>query len=84
MQGLIVVTQPNYVPKPYQAYLFVVMVATFALLVNTLLARSLPRLEGVVFVLFTLAFMATMVVVWVLAPRLSAGESIQNIGGRSC
>ncbi|KAK5170950.1 uncharacterized protein LTR77_004094 [Saxophila tyrrhenica] len=74
MQGLIVATQPNYVPEPYQGYLFVVMVATFALLVNTLLARHLPRLEGIVFVFFILAFMATLVVLWVLAPRLTAAE----------
>ena len=74
MQGLVIVGNPNYVPQPYQGFLFVVMVATFALAVNTLLARHLPRLEGVVFVLFVLAFMATMVVLWVLAPRLTAGE----------
>ena len=74
MQGMIVVTHPNYVPEPYQAYLFVVMVATFALFVNTFLARHLPRLEGIVFVLFILAFMATLVVLWVLGPRLTAGE----------
>ena len=74
MQGLIVVTNPNYVPQPYQGYLFVVMVATFALFVNTFLARHLPRLEGIVFVLFILAFMVTMVVLWVLAPRLTASE----------
>ena len=74
MQGLLVVTQPDYVPQPYQGFLFVVMVATFALTVNSLLARFLPRLEGVVFVLFVLAFMATLVVLWVLAPRLTAGE----------
>ena len=74
MQGLLVVTQPNYVPQPYQGFLFVVMVATFALAVNTLLARYLPRLEGFVFVLFILAFMATLVVLWSLAPLLSACE----------
>lgn len=73
MMGLIVVTQPNYVPEAYHGYLFTVMVASFALFVNTVLARYLPRLEGVVFVLFIIAFMATLVVLWVLAPRLSAG-----------
>lgn len=73
MQGLLIVTKPDYVPQAWQGYLFVVMVATFALIVNSTLARFLPRLEGIVFVLFTLTFMATLVVVWVLAPTLTAG-----------
>ena len=79
MQGLIVINSPDYVPQAYQAYLFVVMVATFAAFVNTVLARFLPRLEGIVFVLFTLAFMATLIVLWVLAPRLTAAEVFGTI-----
>lgn len=74
MMGLLVVTQPGYAPEAWHGYLFTVMVASFALFVNTVLARHLPRLEGIVFVLFVIAFMATLVVLWVLAPRLSASE----------
>lgn len=74
MMGLVVVTQPNYSPQAWHGYLFTVMVASFALFVNTLLARHLPRLEGIVFLLFVVAFVATLVVLWAVAPRLSAGE----------
>jgi choline transport protein len=74
MQALILATQPDYQPKAYQGYLFVVMVATFALFVNTFLARFLPSLENIVLALFILAFIATEAVLWALGPRLTAGE----------
>lgn len=70
MQGLIVAGNPDYVPQPYHGYLFTVMVATFALAVNSLLARYLPRLEGIVFVLFVLAFMGKSLI----GQRKSAGH----------
>lgn len=50
------------------------MIVSFGLLVNTFLARFLPRLEGIIFIVFTLAFISFMVVLWVLAPRLTAGK----------
>lgn len=40
LQGLILLANPSYDPKPYQCYLFVVMIATTGLLVNTLLVRG--------------------------------------------
>jgi choline transport protein len=79
MQGLVVATHPDYVPQPYQGFLFVVMVATFALAANTLLARYLPRLEGPVFVLFFLAFIAVLAVLWTIAPQLTAAEVFGTI-----
>ncbi|KAF2718641.1 amino acid transporter [Polychaeton citri CBS 116435] len=79
MQGLIVATNPSYVPQPWQGYLFVVMIASAGVLVNTVLARYLPRLEGIMFIIFTMAFMAFMVVLWVLAPRLTTTEVFQTI-----
>lgn len=74
-QGLIVVnSSADYVPQPYQAWLLGVMIITVGVFINSVLARWLPRLEGMIFVLFALAFLAIMVVLWVLAPRLTAGE----------
>lgn len=77
MQALIVLTNPTYIPKAWQGYLFVVMISSFGLLVNTVLARALPKLEGVVFMLFTLSFLAIVVVLWVLSPRLTAAEVVR-------
>ena len=74
MQGLILEMNPNYIPEYWQGYLFVVMIASVGLLVNSVLARFLPRLEGVMFLFFTIAFMAFLVVLWVLAPRLTTSK----------
>lgn len=43
LQGLLVLGDANYVPEPYQCYLFVVMIATSALLVNSFLVRYPTR-----------------------------------------
>lgn len=40
LQGLILLANPDFNPRPYQCYLFVVMIATTGLLVNTLLVSS--------------------------------------------
>jgi len=73
-QGLIVINNTNYDPQPYQAWLLGVMIISTGVLVNTILARWMPRLEGAILVLFTLTFIAVMAVLWVLAPTLTAGE----------
>ena len=78
MQGLIILTQPSYVPQPWQGYLFVVMIASVGLAVNSVLARHLPKLEGVVFVMFTIFFIVILAVLWVLSPRLTASEVFQT------
>ncbi|KAK5119439.1 hypothetical protein LTR85_007539 [Meristemomyces frigidus] len=74
-QGLIVINDADYVPQAYQAWLLGVMIITLGVLINTVLARWLPWLEGMIFVLFALVFLAQVVVLWVLAPRLTAGQS---------
>lgn len=50
------------------------MIVTVGVVVNTLFARFLPRLEGIIFIVFTLAFISFLIVLWVLPPRLTAGE----------
>lgn len=71
-QGEIVANNLSYIPQPYQAWLLGVMIITVGVLINTVLARWLPRLEGIIFILFVLAFLTVMVVLWVLAPRLTS------------
>jgi small basic protein len=70
-QVFLVVYNPNYVPQKWQTWLFVAMIVTFSLMVNTMLARFLPRLEGMIFVLFTLTFLVVEVVLWTLGDRLT-------------
>lgn len=47
----------------------VIAVATFAIVFNTLLARKLPLVEGIVLVLHIVGFFAIFITMWVLGPR---------------
>jgi hypothetical protein len=40
------------------------MLITVGILVNTVLARWLPRLEGLIFIIFIVTFLAVEVVLW--------------------
>jgi choline transport protein len=74
LQGLGVVASGNYVPKAYQTVLLTILFCIFAPLFNTLLARRLPGIEGLVFALYMLAFIAFLVVLVGMGPRSSATE----------
>ena len=41
-------------------------------------ARHLPKLEGVIIIVFCLAFAVFLVVFWVLAPHLTAAKVFQT------
>lgn len=86
IQGVVVLTHPNYSPQPYQGWLLVVCIAAMAVLFNTYLAKHLPKLEGIVLVVFVVAFAAVLIVLWVLSPKLSASDvfsTFTNDGGWS-
>lgn len=65
---------PNYVPERWHGTLLIIAVATFAIVFNTLLARKLPLVEGIILVLHIFGFFAVFVTMWVLAPRSPAKE----------
>ena len=44
----------------------------FSMLFNTFLAKKLPLIENLILVLYILGFFATIIPLWVLAPRSSA------------
>jgi len=46
-----------------------------AIVVNTVLVRKLPLLEGMIVMLHIFAFLAVIVVLWVMGPRGSARET---------
>ncbi|KAF2004743.1 amino acid transporter [Amniculicola lignicola CBS 123094] len=74
IQGLIVINNPEYVPERWHATLLVIAVASFSIIFNTLLARKLPLIEGVVLVLHIFGFFAIFITLWVLAPRSKPSE----------
>lgn len=74
IQGLVILNNPNYVPERWHGTLIVIAVAGFSIVFNTLLARKLPLIEGIVLVLHVLGFFAIFITMWVLGPRSPAKE----------
>lgn len=69
LQGLIVLNCPDtYVSEYWHGTLMTIAFAAFSVVFNTLFARKLPLLEGIVLVIHICAFIAFIVTLWVLAP----------------
>lgn len=83
IQGLIILNHASYVPQRWHGSLIAIALVFISLLLNTVLARNLPSIEGVVLVLHIFGFIAILVPLWVLAPLLSAHDVflIFNDGG---
>jgi choline transport protein len=62
------------VPEQWHATLFIVAVASFSIIFNTILARKLPLVEGTVLVLHIFGFFAIFITMWVLGPRSKASD----------
>ena len=61
IQGLVILNNGSYVPERWHGTLLVIAVATFAILFNTVLARKLPLVEGIVLVLHIFGFLAVFI-----------------------
>lgn len=60
VQGLITMTHPSYDPKPWHAVLLFWAAVSFAVFVNTVIGRLLPRVEGLILVVHILGFFAVI------------------------
>lgn len=63
---------PGYVFEAWHGTLLMIAISLFAVLFNTVLARKLPLVEGIVLVVYICAFIGIIVTLWVLAPRSDA------------
>ena len=72
IQGLFALNMPNYVFERWHGTLLVIGIIAFSMLFNTFLAKKLPMIENLVLVLYIVGFFATIIPLWVLAPRNSA------------
>lgn len=84
IQGLIVLNAPNYVFESWHGTLLVIAVACLAILFNTVLAKRLPMVEGLLLVLHVLGLFAIIITLWVLAPTANASDvftQFTNAGG---
>jgi choline transport protein len=74
IQGFAVVANSSYVPKTWQLVLLTIFICSFAILFNIFLARRLPGIEGAVFTLYALTFVALFIILLAMGPRSSAKE----------
>lgn len=72
IQGLLVLNYPNYVYESYHGTLLMIAIALFAVFFNTVMARKLPLIEGLILIVHIGAFIGIIVTLWVLAPRRDA------------
>lgn len=78
VEGLIAITHDTYTPHPWQGYLFVVLMVSLGLLLNTWGAKQLPLIEGIILVFHIFGFAAVLIVLWVLSPKNTASEVFTN------
>ncbi|KAL8636513.1 MAG: hypothetical protein Q9226_009246, partial [Calogaya cf. arnoldii] len=74
IQGLIVLNYPDYNPQRWHGSLLAIALVLVALFINSVLARNLPHLEGILLILHVFGFVAIVVPLWALSPRSSARE----------
>lgn len=72
IQGLLVLNYPNYNYESYHGTLLMIGIGLFAVFFNTVMARKLPLIEGLILIIHIGAFIGIIVTLWVLAPRRDA------------
>ena len=86
VQGLIALTHESYTPQAWQGYLFVILMVSIGLALNTWAAKQLPLIEGIILVFHIFGWATVLIVLWILSPKNTAHEvftSFQNEGGWS-
>lgn len=69
IQGLLVLNNDSYVPARWQGTLLLWAALVVVVIVNTIGARVLPKIEGVILILHTLGFFAILIPLVYLAPH---------------
>lgn len=78
IQGLIILNNPEYVPKNWHGTLLLIAVALLAVLFNTVLVKQLPVIENVILVLHIAGFFAILIPLWVTSEHKPASEVFFN------
>lgn len=74
IQGLVILNYDNYEPQRWHGTLMAMAVIALCALFNTILAKRLPVVEGVVLILHVAGFFAILIPLWILAPRSSSKD----------
>lgn len=72
IQGLLVINYPDYPYERWHGTLLLYAALVVVVLVNTIGARLLPKIEGMILILHTLGFFAVLIPLVYLAPHGSA------------
>ena len=78
LQGLIILMDPTYDPKPWQSVLLYWAVILLAIMINTIVSSWLPRFEAIILILHVLGFFGVLFPLVILGPHAPASEVFQN------
>ena len=74
VQGLITMTHPSYDGEPWHTVLLLWAAIGFAVFVNAVIGRLLPRVEGLILVVHILGFFAVILPLIFFGPHQNASE----------
>ena len=78
LQGLIILTDPMYDPKPWQNVMLYWASILFAVIFNTIISSWLPRFETIILILHVLGFFCILLPLVILGPHAPASEVFQT------
>lgn len=84
IQGLLVLANPQYILERWHGTLLVIAITAFCIIFNTVLAKRLPMVEGMILCIHILGFAGVLFPLWVLAPLNSPTHvftEFLNFGG---
>ncbi|CAG8981069.1 hypothetical protein HYALB_00013253 [Hymenoscyphus albidus] len=84
LQGLIILTHAEYVPKLWHATLMFYAILALGLFFNGYLGRFLPRVETICLIFYIIGFFGIIIPLTYLGKRRTAAEvfgTFQNLGG---
>lgn len=84
IQGLLVLTNQQYDFQRWHGTLLVVAITAFCIIFNTVLAKRLPMVEGMILCIHILGFFGVLIPLWVFAPLNSPAHvftDFLNLGG---
>ena len=76
-QGLVVLNYPNsYIPERWHGTLIFYLVLLFCVFVNTILARALPRIEGLILIIHVFGFFGILIPLTYLAEPVNSASFV--------
>ena len=78
LQGLIILTDPTYDPKPWQSVMLYWAVILFAVIINAVISSWIPRFEAIILILHVLGFFGILYPLVILGPHAPASKVFQN------